>query len=365
MRGEQSGKFDAAIEKIVRAYDVMSKTINPVPLLKIELTPAQIKVLMSFDAPAGHTMTELGRANRVTVSTMTSMVDLLEQLHRDAKEDRLDHRLATLCRPKLLILDEMGYFPLDRMAAQFLFQLVSRRYGRGAIILTSNKSYGDWGEIFADQVLAYGRDVYGTPSPLFVDGINVDPREPVKWRWADGKEWVLCNLANQQGLFRLLDGLSLLTGDPQYRSAALDANRYAFEHLRYGTQNNGGLLAWGGHLAYTATDDVLEGNPDGRGRIHELKCFFPYYALMWEANPKATQQLIENIWSGHVLDWKTLDFNRHGSPTPRGALVRADRAGRCCRGVACCRASVPCRPMAASDAPRATRDCAAARVRYT
>jgi DNA replication protein DnaC len=84
----------------------------------------------------------------------TSIVDLLEQLHRDVKEDRLDHRLQTLCRPKLLILDEMGYFPLDRMAAQFLFQLVSRRYGRGAIILTSNKSYGEWGEIFADQVLA-------------------------------------------------------------------------------------------------------------------------------------------------------------------------------------------------------------------
>jgi hypothetical protein len=56
--------------------------------------------------------------------------------------------------PSLLIVDEMGYFPLDRMAAQFLFQLVSRRYQRGSIILTSNKSYGDWGDIFADQVLA-------------------------------------------------------------------------------------------------------------------------------------------------------------------------------------------------------------------
>lgn len=84
----------------------------------------------------------------------TSVVDLLDTLHRDAKEDRLDHRLDTLCRPKLLILDEMGYFPLDRMAAQFLFQLVSRRYQRGSIILTSNKSYGEWGDIFADQVLA-------------------------------------------------------------------------------------------------------------------------------------------------------------------------------------------------------------------
>lgn len=83
-----------------------------------------------------------------------SMVDLLDQIHRDAKEDRLDHRLRTLGRPRLLILDEMGYFPLDRLAAHFLFQLVSRRYQKGSIILTSNKSYGDWGDIFADQVLA-------------------------------------------------------------------------------------------------------------------------------------------------------------------------------------------------------------------
>ena len=92
-------------------------------------------------------------AQRQSVYFLT-MVDLLEMLHRDAKEDRLGHRLSTLCKPKLLILDEMGYFPLDRMAAQFLFQLVSRRYQKGSIILTSNKSFGEWGEIFTDQVLA-------------------------------------------------------------------------------------------------------------------------------------------------------------------------------------------------------------------
>lgn len=84
----------------------------------------------------------------------TTVADLLETLHKDVQEDRLDQRLRMLCKPKLLILDEMGYFPLDRMVAQFLFQLVSRRYLRGSIILTSNKSYGDWGDIFADQVLA-------------------------------------------------------------------------------------------------------------------------------------------------------------------------------------------------------------------
>ena len=92
-------------------------------------------------------------AQSISVYFLT-VADLLEMLHRDVQEDRLDQRLRTLCRPKLLILDEMGYFPVDRLAAQFLFQLVSRRYLKGSIILTSNKSYGDWGEIFADQVLA-------------------------------------------------------------------------------------------------------------------------------------------------------------------------------------------------------------------
>ena len=96
-------------------------------------------------------MAAIAQRNHVYFLTM---VDLIEMLHKDAKEDRLGHRLRTLCRPKLLILDEMGYFPLDPMAARFLFQLVSRRYQRGSIILTSNKSFGDWGDIFTDQILA-------------------------------------------------------------------------------------------------------------------------------------------------------------------------------------------------------------------
>jgi hypothetical protein len=180
---------------------------------------------------------------------------------------------------------------------------------------------------FADQVLAHGRDTYGKPTPLFVDGVNVDTLEPVKWKWADGKEWVLCNLASQQGLLRTLDGLSRLTGEPRYKEAALAALRYAFDHLRYGTENNGGLLAWGGHLVYNATDDVIAGNPDGSGRVHELKCFFPHYELMWEANPQVTRQLIENMWNGHVLNWSNLDFNRHAAPKKLGALWQNEYRG--------------------------------------
>jgi len=68
--------------------------------------------------------------------------------------EQIPSRLAALCKPKLLIIDEMGYLPFDRPAANFLFQLVGRRYERGSIILTSNKSFGEWGDIFSDQVLA-------------------------------------------------------------------------------------------------------------------------------------------------------------------------------------------------------------------
>ena len=83
-----------------------------------------------------------------------TVADLLEQVTRDARTDRLPQRMQALCRPDLLILDEMGYFALDKRAAQFLFQLVSRRYQKGSIVLTSNKSYADWGDIFSDSVLA-------------------------------------------------------------------------------------------------------------------------------------------------------------------------------------------------------------------
>jgi len=173
---------------------------------------------------------------------------------------------------------------------------------------------------FADLALEKGRDTYGKPTPLFVDGIQLETLEPTKWKWADGKEWVLCNLSSQQGWLRTLDGLTGLTGEQKYKQAATDALRYAFDHLRYGTENNGGLLAWGGHLAYNATDDVITGQPNGTGRIHELKSFFPHYQLMWQVDLKATTQIIENAWNGHVLNWSNLDFNRHGSPNKLGKL---------------------------------------------
>jgi len=87
----------------------------------------------------------------VVFFTVADLVDLVQQ---DVKEDRLERRLHALCKPKLLILDEMGYVPLDQRSAQFLFRVISRRYQKGSIILTSNKSYGEWGDVVSDYVLA-------------------------------------------------------------------------------------------------------------------------------------------------------------------------------------------------------------------
>lgn len=83
-----------------------------------------------------------------------TMQDLMAQLTRARAENKLKERMALLVKPKLLILDEIGYLSLDQFGATCLFELVSDRYERGSMILTSNKSYGDWGTIFADNVIA-------------------------------------------------------------------------------------------------------------------------------------------------------------------------------------------------------------------
>ena len=64
-------------------------------------------------------------------------------------------RLMGFVRPSLLIIDEVGFLPLDAGEASLLFEVVCRRYERGSIVLTSNKSYGEWGEVFSgDTVIA-------------------------------------------------------------------------------------------------------------------------------------------------------------------------------------------------------------------
>jgi DNA replication protein DnaC len=79
---------------------------------------------------------------------------LMGRLIRARHENRLERTLQQLTYPRLLILDELGYLPLSREEASLFFRLLVRRYERGSLIVTSNKSLADWGEVFNDQVLA-------------------------------------------------------------------------------------------------------------------------------------------------------------------------------------------------------------------
>jgi DNA replication protein DnaC len=84
----------------------------------------------------------------------TSAHDLVQNL-QDAHHSRsTQQKMRVYTKPDLLIIDEIGYRKMDETAAHFFFQIVSERYEKGSIILTSNKSFGMWGDIFGDTVLA-------------------------------------------------------------------------------------------------------------------------------------------------------------------------------------------------------------------
>lgn len=79
---------------------------------------------------------------------------LMTRLVKAVNENRLERSLQQLTYPKVLIVDEIGYLPLTNLEASLFFRLVVRRYERASLIVTSNKSFLDWGEVFHDPVLA-------------------------------------------------------------------------------------------------------------------------------------------------------------------------------------------------------------------
>jgi DNA replication protein DnaC len=103
-----------------------------------------------------HLAIALGRAAiregySVLFITAPALVATLVKAHA---EGRLEERLGFYAKPKLLIVDELGYLPFEPSAAHLFFQLVSRRYERDSLLLTSNRSVGEWGTVFGDPVVA-------------------------------------------------------------------------------------------------------------------------------------------------------------------------------------------------------------------
>jgi DNA replication protein DnaC len=84
----------------------------------------------------------------------TSLDDMARKLRAAEAANALTRQLRTYLRPTLLVIDEVGYLPLDRADANLVFQVISRRYEKASTILTSNKSFSEWGHIFTDEALA-------------------------------------------------------------------------------------------------------------------------------------------------------------------------------------------------------------------
>jgi DNA replication protein DnaC len=97
----------------------------------------------------GRKVVERGHTVRFTTAT-----GLLSTLAKAESEGILPEKLTEFTKPRLLIVDELGYLPFERRAAHLFFQLVNRRYEKGSLLITTNQRVSEWGTVFGDEVLA-------------------------------------------------------------------------------------------------------------------------------------------------------------------------------------------------------------------
>lgn len=84
----------------------------------------------------------------------TTAADLAARCRKAALAGRWVNIMNFFAGPRLLIIDELGYLPMPSEDAAILFQVISRRYGKGSVILTTNRNVTEWGEIFGDSTIA-------------------------------------------------------------------------------------------------------------------------------------------------------------------------------------------------------------------
>ncbi len=113
-----------------------------------------------FLGPSGVGKTHLAVALGITAAKKRYSVyfischDLITQLNKAQYENKLEKRIKHFCGYELLIIDEIGYLPIDKQGANLLFQLIAKRYEKKSTIITTNMTFNKWGEVFNDNTLA-------------------------------------------------------------------------------------------------------------------------------------------------------------------------------------------------------------------
>lgn len=103
-----------------------------------------------------HLATSIGieAASKRQLTYFISCHDLIQNLKKAHEENRLETRLKHYNKYKLLIIDEIGYLPIDKQGANLFFQLIAKRYEHTSTIITTNQPFSKWGEVFSDMTLA-------------------------------------------------------------------------------------------------------------------------------------------------------------------------------------------------------------------
>lgn len=170
---EQADKYErATARRIARARFPTLKSIDEFDFNHPEKIHKKL-VLSLFDlrfikdsenvillGPAGvgksHLANALGRAACAGgfSTRYTTAAELINRLTAAFSDYSLARAIKYYTSPRLLVIDELGYIPIDKRGAEFIFQVVSHRYERGSIILTSNRAFRDWGKTFNDNTIA-------------------------------------------------------------------------------------------------------------------------------------------------------------------------------------------------------------------
>ncbi len=121
-------------------------------LFRLEFLPQKGNVILLGTVGLGktHLATALGYAACLEGHSVlfANAIDVINQLSAAHKKSALKSELKKYLRPRILILDELGYLPIDQHGADLLFQVISQRYERGSIVLTTNKPFKQWASIF-------------------------------------------------------------------------------------------------------------------------------------------------------------------------------------------------------------------------